>query len=157
MYGDVLHTAMSHEWDLVYDVEREYVRSLREMGGELIASKDPCRDIRKRRVSIGMTQEELGKLVDLRRETISRIENGSISATIAFIRKFVKTVAVAKVVRDLHALSEVRRMEGKEITPLPPNILRLSLGISLDELNEIKTIGVRGYQKSRTRIIKSIK
>jgi len=148
---------MAQDWNLVYDVEQEYRRHLKTLGGEIVASSEPSRKIKGARVSIGMTQEELGMLVDLRRETISRIENGNICATMDFIRRFVKTVAVARVIRDLHALSEVGRMEGKEMNPLPPNILRLSLDVSLEELNTISCIGLRGYQKSRTRLIKKIR
>jgi transcriptional regulator with XRE-family HTH domain len=141
----------------MYKVEEEYERYVQEIGGRIISSEDPCTDIRKTRTSLGITQEELGTLMNLRRETISRIENGSINPTFEFVKRFSKTAAIAKVVRDLQALEEVSIMRGENVASLPPGLLRMYLKIPLQDLKLISEIGIRGYQKSRTKIIKKMK
>lgn len=139
----------------MYGIEKTYMRYMEEIGGKIIASKNPCEAIRKTRVGLRITQEELGKLVSLRRETISRIENGVINPTSDFIRRFAKIIAIAKIIRDMDAFGEVSRMEGRAISPLTPNLLRLYLNVSLDDLRLISEIGVRGYQKTRAKILRS--
>lgn len=141
----------------MYRVEEEYERYFKEIGGRIICSKEPCSDIRETRDSLGITQEELGELMSLRRETISRIENGSINPTFEFVQKFSKTVALAKIVRDLHALDEVLMMEGGGVASLSPTLLRLHLKASVQDLKLISELGIKGYQKSKTKIIKIVK
>lgn len=141
----------------MYDVEEEYARYVGQVGGRIISSNQPVKEIRGARTSIGITQEELGKLMGLRRETISRIENGSINPTFDFITKFCRTIAAARVVRDLQALEEVYRLSGKGVTSLSPGILRPYFDIPPEDLEVIFRIGVRGYRKSKNKIIKRMK
>lgn len=141
----------------MYDVEEEYARYVEQAGGRIISSNKPVEEIRDARTSMGITQEELGKLMGLRRETISRIENGSINPTFDFVTKFCRTIAAAKVVRDLQALKEVYLLSGKEVTSLSPGILRPYFDIPSEDLEIIFRIGVRGYRKSKNKIIKSMK
>jgi predicted transcriptional regulator len=141
----------------MYKVEEEYERYTRQIGGMMVSSNDPSSDIKKTRMSLGITQKELGALMNLRRETISRIENGAICPTFDFIKRFSKMIAATKVIRDLRALEEVYIMEGKNISIPPPSILRIYFKVSLQELKLISDIGIKGYQKSRTKIIKKMK
>ena len=141
----------------MYDVEEEYARYVGQVGGRIISSNQPVEEIREARTSMGIIQEELGRLMGLRRETISRIENGSINPTFNFVTKFCRTIAAAKVVRDLQALEEVYHLSGKEVTSISPGILRPYFDISPEDLEIIFRIGVRGYRKSRNKIIKSMK
>jgi len=141
----------------MYDVEEEYSRYVGQVGGRIISSNQPVEEIRDARTSIGITQEELGKLMGLRRETISRIENGSINPTFDFITKFCRTIAAARVVRDLQALEEVYRLSGKGVTSLSPGILRPYFDIPPKDIEIIFRIGVRGYRKSKNKIIKRMK
>lgn len=140
----------------MYDVEEEYSRYVEQVGGRMVASDQPSKVIRTARVSAGITQDELGKLMGLRRETICRIENSSINPTFGFIARFCRTIATTKVVRDLQALEEVHRLSGKEASPISPGILKSYFDISLENLEIIFRIGVRGYQKDREKIIKKM-
>ncbi|MBI5347085.1 MAG: helix-turn-helix transcriptional regulator [Candidatus Aenigmarchaeota archaeon] len=141
----------------MYNVEEEYLKYVENVGGRIISSENPMADIKKTRAALGITQEEIGKLVKLRRETISRIENGIINPTFEFVKKKKKTIAVAKVIRDLQALEEVLMLSGRTASSLPPSLLRLCFNISLQDLKLASEIGVRSYQRSKAKIIKKIK
>lgn len=141
----------------MYNVEEEYLKYVGNVGGRIISSNNPMLDIRKTRASLGITQEEMGMLVRLRRETISRIENGIINPTFEFVKKFSKIIAAAKVIRDLHALEEVSMLSGKSASSLPPSLLRVYFNISLQDLRLLSEISIRSYQRSKAKIIKRIK
>ncbi|MFH1774289.1 MAG: helix-turn-helix transcriptional regulator [Methanobacteriota archaeon] len=141
----------------MYNVEKEYLRYVENVGGRIISSENPMADIKKTRASLGITQEEIGNLVKLRRETISRIENGIINPTFEFVKKFSKTIAAAKVIRDLQALEEVSILSGKSAGSLPLNLLRICFNTSLQDLKLISDVSIRSYYRSRAKIIKRIK
>ncbi len=141
----------------MYNVEEEYLKYVGNVGGRIISSGNPMLDIRKTRSALGITQEEMGMLVRLRRETISRIENGIINPTFEFVKKFSKIIAAAKVIRDLQALEEVSMLSGKSAGSLPPSLLRVYFNISLQDLRLLSEISIRSYQRSKAKIIKRIK
>lgn len=141
----------------MYNVEEEYLKYVGNVGGRIISSGNPMLDIRKTRDALGITQEEMGMLVRLRRETISRIENGIINPTFEFVKKFSKITAAAKVIRDLQALEEVSMLSGKSAGSLPPSLLRVYFNISLQDLRLLSEISIRSYQRSKAKIIKRIK
>lgn len=135
----------------MYKMQEDFTRYVTEIGGKIISSSNQREDIRKTRVTFGITQKEMGELVGVRRETISRIENGSISPTAEFIRKFARIIALARVVRDMQAMREVQGVGS-----LSPNLLRGYFDISAQEFELISKIGIRSYQKSRAKILKKI-
>lgn len=141
----------------MYNVEEEYLKYVENIGGKIISSENPMLDIKKIRNALGITQEEIGKLLKLRRETISRIENGIINPTFGFVKKFSKTAAAAKVIRDLQALEEVSILSGKSAASLHPSLLRIYFNTSLQDLKLILDVGIRSYHRSRTKIIKGIR
>ncbi len=136
----------------MYNVEEELTRYVTEIGGRIVGSPKQGEEIRKTRIAFGITQEEMGELVKLRRETISRIENGSISPTMEFVRKFARVIALARVVRDMQAMREVQNLGS-----FSPNLLRGAVEISQQDFELISRIGIRGYQKSRAKILEKIK
>jgi DNA-binding XRE family transcriptional regulator len=141
----------------MYNFEKEFKRYVQEIGGRIISSNNPSRDIRETRINLGITQADMGALMNLRRETISRIENGYITPTFEFVKKFSRTIAAAKIIRDLQALEEVSFIKGKRPMVITPTLLRLYLKMPLEDLKLISDIGIKGYQKSRNRIIKEIR
>lgn len=141
---------------MLYNLEEEYEKYVQEIGGRVISSEEPAQRIREVRVSVGATQEEVGRLLGLRRETISRIENSIIKPTFNFIRRFSEVMAATKIVRDLYALEEATLAQGRNIA-LSPAYLRLYFNVPAQDLRLISDIGARGYQKSRARVIREIK
>jgi transcriptional regulator with XRE-family HTH domain len=140
----------------MYDIEEHYSRYVELVGGRIISSGRPREVIRDMRQSLGMTQEEMAGLMGLRRETISRIENGVIKPTLGFVEKFCSAVAITKVVRDLRALEDTLILSGKEVSPVTPAMLRLYFDVPMENLTLLFNIGIRGYQKSKAKILKEL-
>ena len=138
----------------MYLLEKEYGRYIKDVGGAIISSENSNREIKNIRTSLNIRQEDLGTLLGLRRETISRIENGSICPTFAFVRKFSELTALTKVIRDLEALSEIK-MRGGDIDLSNLKLLLFRLNVSVDDLALISKLSEKGYQKSRDKILKS--
>ncbi len=65
----------------MYLLEKEYERYIKDIGGAVVSSENPNSEIKNVRTFLNIRQEDLGTLLGLRRETISRIENGSITPT----------------------------------------------------------------------------
>jgi transcriptional regulator with XRE-family HTH domain len=138
----------------MYLLEREYEGYIKDIGGVVVSSENPNLEIKNVRTSLNIRQEDLGVLLGLRRETISRIENGSISPTFAFVRKFSELMALAKVIRDLEALSEIQMREGGvDMSNL--KLLLFRLKVSPSDLELISKLSEKGYQKSRAKILKN--
>ena len=138
----------------MYLLEKEYGRYIKDVGGAIISSENSNREIKSIRTSLNIRQEDLGTLLGLRRETISRIENGSICPTFAFVRKFSELTALTKVIRDLEALSEIK-MRGGDIDLSNLKLLLFRLNVSAEDLALISKLSEKGYQKSRDKILKS--
>lgn len=138
----------------MYVLEREYEKYIRDIGGTVVSSENPHREIKSIRTSMSIRQNDMGVLLGLRRETISRIENGAICPTFLFVRKFAELMALAKVIRDLEALSEIK-MLGGDVDIASLRLLLFNLKVSQDDLMLISRLGERGYQKSRAKILKN--
>jgi len=122
----------------------------REIAGEIILSYEPGDVIREYRMRYGMSQEELGYIMDLRRESISRIENGSVTPTFDFVRGFIMTVAIIEAIR-------VERAQNKEINiHLLENIARESV-FPIEKLPFVLKLAVESYDKKLSKIRKSLK
>ena len=122
----------------------------RDIAGEIVLSHDPGDIIRKYRIRYGISQEELGIIMNLRRESISRIENGSVTPTFDFVRGFITTVAIVEAIR-------VERAQNKEINVhLLENIARES-DFSIEKLPLLLKLAVESYDKKLIKIRKSLK
>ncbi|TRZ88231.1 MAG: XRE family transcriptional regulator [Methanosarcinales archaeon] len=122
----------------------------RDIAGEIVLSHEPGDVIRAYRMRYGMSQEDLGDIMDLRRESISRIENGSVTPTFDFVRRFIITVAVIEAIR-------VDRAQNKEINiHLLENIARES-DFSIEKLPFVLKLAVESYDKKLIKIRKSLK
>lgn len=122
----------------------------RDIAGEIVLSHEPGDVIREYRMRYGISQEELGDIMDLRRESISRIENGSVTPTFDFVRGFIMTVAIIEAIR-------VERAQQKEINVhLLENMARES-GFSIEKLPFVLKLAVESYDKKLIKIKKSLK
>ncbi len=122
----------------------------KDTAGEIILSHDPGGVIREYRMRYGISQEELGHIMELRRESISRIENGSVTPTFDFVKGFIMTVAIVEAIR-------VERAQNKEINVhLLENIARES-DFSIEKLPFLLKLAVESYDKKLIKIRKSLK
>jgi predicted transcriptional regulator len=122
----------------------------KDISGEIILSKEPGEVIREYRTRYEMSQEELGELMELRRESISRLENGTVTPTFGFLKSFITAIALIEAIR-------VERAQNKEINVhLLENIARES-GFSIEKLPFLLKLAVESYDKKLSKIRKSLK
>lgn len=122
----------------------------KEVASEIVLNQDTGEVIHEYRVRYGMSQEQLGALMNLRRESISRIENGSVTPTLGFIKKFISAVSLIEAIR-------VERAQHKEIDVHFLDNLAKELGFSREEFTGIIKVAVESYDKKLIKIQKSLK
>ena len=114
----------------MFRIKETYLKYLREIGGDIISSDDPSEIIRRERKKANITQEELGRLLEIRRETVSRIERGYITPTFNFVRKFSRIIAISKILGGAHGLFST-------------NFLSLYFNMSLRDIRMLMDISLR--------------
>lgn len=123
-----------------------------EVAGWIVVAEQPGREIKLYRSSLGVTQQEMAQLLGVRRETLSRIENGSITPSFNFLRNFSMKVAAIKLIRELIAKAEASLSE-----PLTSWKLRLYLGLEGEEVEKLLKVGKNSYIRHKNKILKVIK
>jgi len=114
------------------------IKFAQDVAGSIVISTVPGSVIQSYRKKYGMTQRQLSELMGLRRETISRIESGTVNPTTNFIRNFSYMLSITKAVRAYRA-------QGMEIEfpffdriakelEIPRDKLDQILGIALEEV-----------------------
>jgi len=122
----------------------------RDIAGEIVLSHEPGDVIRRYRMRYGMSQEELGQIMVLRRESISRIENGSVTPTFDFVKEFIMTVAIIEAIRD-------ERAQNKEINVHSLENIARESDFSIEKLPFLLKLAVESYDKKLIKIRKSLK
>lgn len=77
-----------------------------DQAGRLLLSERPGERIRELRDRFGLTQKELAACVDLRRETLSRVEGGHQSPSTDLLRSVVRVFTLAHIAREHVAARE---------------------------------------------------
>jgi len=98
----------------------------------------------------GMSQEDFGELMGLRRESISRIETGSVTPTFDFAKKFINAMALIEAIR-------VERAQHKEIDVYFLENLAKELGFNREKLEFMLKVAVESYDKKLMKIQKTLK
>lgn len=122
----------------------------KDVAGEIFLGQDPGEVMREYRRRYGMSQEELGELMGLRRESISRIENGNVTPTFDFVKKFISAVALIEAIR-------VERAQHKEINVHFLENLAKELGFTREKLTVMLKVGIESYDRKLIKIQKSLK
>jgi predicted transcriptional regulator len=122
----------------------------KEMAGAILLTQDTGDVICKYRTRYEMSQQELGELMGLRRESISRIETGSVTPTFDFARKFINATALIETIR-------VERAQHKEIDVYFLENLAKELGFNREKLTFMLKVAVESYDKKLKKIQKSLK
>jgi len=118
--------------------------------GELFLAENSGEVIRQYRKRYDMSQEELGELMGLRRESILRIEKGSVTPTLDFVKKFIKAASLIEMIR-------VNRAQHKEIDVHFLENLAKEFGFDREKLPFIIKMAVESYDKKLMRIKRSLK
>ncbi len=122
----------------------------KEAAAEILLTQNSGEVIREYRKRYYMSQEELGELMDLRRESILRIENGNVTPTLDFVKKFIKTAALIEAIR-------VERAQHKEIDVYFLENIAKESGFEREKLPFIIKVAVESYDKKLMKIQKSLK
>jgi len=122
----------------------------KEIAGAIVLTQDTGEVICKYRTRYEMSQQELGELMGLRRESISRIETGSVTPTFDFARKFINAAALIEAIR-------VERAQHKEIDVYFLENLSKELGFNREKLTFMLKVAVESYDKKLKKIQKSLK
>lgn len=122
----------------------------KEIAGGLFLTPDTGEVICEYRKRYGMSQEEFGELMELRRESISRIENGSVTPTFDFAKKFINAMALIEAIR-------VERAQHKEIDVYFLENLAKELGFDRKKLEFMLKVAVESYDKKLVKIQKSLR
>ena len=129
------------EWLISFQKEIAEAILLAQDTGDVIC------DYRKR---YDMSQQEFGELMGLRRESISRIENGSVTPTFDFVRKFINAAALIEAIR-------VERAQHMEIDIYFLENLAKELGFNREKLTFMLKVAVESYDNKLMKIKKSLK
>jgi predicted transcriptional regulator len=122
----------------------------KEVAGAIVLTQDTGEVICNYRTRYEMSQQELGDLMGLRRESISRIETGSVTPTFDFARKFINATALIEAIR-------VERAQHKEIDVYFLENLAKELGFNREKLTFMIKVAVESYDKKLKKIQKSLK
>lgn len=122
----------------------------KEIAGAIFLTQDTGDVICKYRTRYEMSQQVLGELMGLRRESISRIETGSVTPTFDFARKFINAAALIEAIR-------VERAQHKEIDVYFLENLAKELGFNREKLTFMLKVAVESYDKKLKKIQKSLK
>ena len=115
----------------------------------IILGQDTGEVICEYRKRYGMSQEEFGELMGLRRESISRIETGSVTPTFDFAKKFINAMALIEAIR-------VERAQHKEIDVYFLENLAKELGFNREKLEFMLKVAVESYDKKLIKIQKTL-
>ncbi|MFQ5801236.1 MAG: helix-turn-helix transcriptional regulator, partial [Candidatus Hydrothermarchaeales archaeon] len=112
----------------MYNVEENFVRYMKDIGSNILFSAVPGETIKEVRKGIEASQEDMARLLGLRRETFSRIETGVINPTTTFIRRFSKMASIIKVFRDMNAIRDASPQDAQ--IPFNPTFIRTHFSLS---------------------------
>ncbi|MFU8766117.1 MAG: helix-turn-helix domain-containing protein [Candidatus Methanoperedens sp.] len=122
----------------------------KEMAEDIILGNNAGRSMRRYRRRYGLSQDTLGSLMNLRRESISRIENGNVTPTFDFVKSFIKTMALIETIR-------VERAKSGEMDVYFLENVAKELGVPLEKMPFIMKLAVNSYDKKLMKIQKSLK
>lgn len=135
--------------DLPPDLDDYHV----ELAGTLVLADEPGDDVRSLRTRYGFTQAWLADKVDLRRESLSRIESGHVNLSLTFVRAFAGVMTLARAARDEKALAEARG-RAPELT----RVRRVAAALDLDDdvATDVAEAAMASYDRKRQDVIQGL-
>lgn len=123
------------------------------LAGELLLLDEPGDHVKSLRNRYGFTQRWLAGILDMRRESLSRIESGHVNLSPTFIRGFVRVITLARSVRREMANAEMRDRgpDDRALTRLATR-----LGYDGDTADEIILASMINYGRKREEAIRDL-
>lgn len=119
------------------------------IAGDLVNSTTRGSLIQSYRMKNNLTQEELSQIMRLRRETISRIENGRVTPTLPFIHVFSGVMALMEAVKSYRSLN-------KNVEYPYFSRIGIELGVPHDRIVPIIDLALQSYEQKRKKAIRSL-
>lgn len=124
-----------------------------ELAGRLVLLDEPGREVKSLREKYGFTQDFLARLVELRRESLSRIESNSVGLSIEFVRAFTRVITMARGVREHLAYAEAR---GNVPDERSFEMLAMHLRLDPAVKEEIVLASMVSYEKKRRDALRGL-
>ena len=117
-----------------------------ELAGRLAMLDQPGVEVQALREKYGFTQEFMARALDLRRESLSRIEGGKVALTLPMLQRFTRVVTLARGVREHLAWAE-----GRGNLPDERHLDMLATSLRLDKpvADEVVLASMMSYDKKR--------
>ena len=124
-----------------------------ELAGRLALSDAAGDEVRRWRERYGFTQSALAPLLELRRESLSRIESGRVALTLPVLVRFTRLITLARGVREHLAFVEARGNvpDGRHLDMLGM-VLRLSKATADDVVLE----ATMQYDKKKRQALRGV-
>lgn len=124
-----------------------------ELAGRLATLDQPGPEVKGLRERYGLTQDQLAKLLDLRRESLSRIESGRVALTLPILQRLVRVVTLARGVREHLAYAEAR---GNLPDERRLDMLAQSLRLEKDAADEVVLLSTMAYDRKRKEALRTL-
>lgn len=126
----------------------------KEVAGTIILSEKPGRSVKEYRKKTGLTQKEMSQILDLTRESISRIENEKMKPNYDFVRKITEIISLSEAIRSALAKKESENEKRIGI----PYLKRISneLELSDNDFEKIVLSSLDSYQKRKKGVLKDL-
>lgn len=128
-------------------------RRMIELAGEAVVSEQTGDVMRSAREHYGFTQSWLAPRLDVRRESLSRIESGRSSPTLSVVDRYARVMALAHHVRQTAA-----RSEKSSTAPDPTGFEAAgrALGLTPEETRAIAAEAISQYEAKRRQLLESV-
>jgi DNA-binding XRE family transcriptional regulator len=110
------------------------------------SERGPC--IQAYRNKNHLTQDDLSRIMRLRRETISRIEHGKVNPTTDFVHVFSGVMALMEAVKT-------HRSQNKSVEYPYFSRIGAELGVPPDSIASIIDLALKSYEQKRKKAIRS--
>lgn len=101
----------------------------------------------------GFTQEQLATLLDLRRESLSRIEGGKVALTLPILQQFTRIVTLARAVREHLAWADAR---GNIPDERQLDTLAQALHVEKTRADEVVLVATMSYDRKKREALRSL-
>lgn len=124
-----------------------------DLAGRLALLDEPGAEMKALRERYGFTQDALAKLLRMRRESLSRVETGSVSLTLDLLQRFTRIVTLARGVREQLAFAEAR---GNHPDERMFDRLAQSLRLDKESADEVVLLSMIAYDKKRRETLRAL-
>lgn len=124
-----------------------------QIAGEVTLSDAPGQRMREARTRYGFTQTWLAPHLDVRRESLSRIESGHSKPTLQVVERFAKIMALAR-----HVRAQAARLENTPNDPDPRSFRTAGREVGLDPetTDDVARQAIDAYTEKRRDLLEGL-